>query len=181
MRRLIPLLIVAVALLGCKKENTEKRAESPFIVQEDVTGKPAVDFEYADMDGKRFRLSENRGKVVLMYFWRMKCRECRDQIKPLEKLYERYSGKGLIVVAVGADTMHSAPIYDVQKLLDDSGAKFIRIRDDEGFVSEAFGVMKTPTGYIIDKNGIVASMKTGDIDWTGKEIASLMDTLLQGK
>ena len=154
MKKILVILLLAFVFAGCNKGRDEKA--SPYR-QDLKPGSHAVDFLFKDMDEKPFRLSEEKGKVVVLYFWRMKCEECKVEMMSLESLYKRYKDRGLIVVAVGADTKHSAPIEDVREFLSKSGITYTNLRDDQGFVSEAYNVLKAPQAFVIDKNGAIAA------------------------
>ncbi|MBI5587606.1 MAG: TlpA family protein disulfide reductase [Deltaproteobacteria bacterium] len=174
MRRLALLFMALFIFWGCTNDNSDRKANyNP----DPKVGAKATDFLFRDIDEKPFRLSEHKGHVVLLYFWRMKCRECTDAMDPLELLYRKYKDRGLVVVTVGADTMHSAPIEDVRDFLSRHGISSVTLRDDQGFVSEAYNVLKAPMAFIIDKDGTIVSIKEGKTDWMSHENTSLMESL----
>lgn len=175
MRRLILIILAAFMLAACSKDGEKQEVE---FIPEHRVGAPATDFQYSDMDGKPFRLSEKKGRVVVLYFWRMKCADCKEDMLSLEGLNRKYRDKGLTVVAVGADTMHSAPIGEVREFLAKSAFTFQNIRDDNGYVSEAYDVLKAPKAFVIDKNGNLALIKEGRVDWMGPDITGLVESLL---
>lgn len=63
----------------------------------------APDFTLQDMNGKTIRLSDHKGKVVLIEFWATWCPPCREALPGLEKLHKVYKDKGLVVLAVSMD------------------------------------------------------------------------------
>lgn len=162
---------------GCSKDESKKT--SPYASIEPKVGNPAVDFLYNDMNGAPFRLTEERGHAVIIYFWRMRCKECKQELSSLEALYRAHKDKGLVVVAVDADTMHSGPIEDVTAFISKGGFTFLNLRDDTGYVSEAFAVLRAPMAFIIDKNGVIAAIKTDKTDWTSVESSALIEPLLK--
>ncbi|MBI4949894.1 MAG: TlpA family protein disulfide reductase [Deltaproteobacteria bacterium] len=176
MKKILIIILLAFAFVGCNKVKDDKASPYRQVLK---PGSPAVDFLFKDMDERPFRLSEEKGKVVVLYFWRMKCEECKDEMKTLESLYKRYKDRGLIVVAVGADTMHSAPLSDVREFLSASGITFRNLRDDQGFVSEAYNVLKAPGAFVIDKNGAIAAIMTTKTDWASEENTRLFESLLK--
>lgn len=176
MKKILIMILLAFVFAGCNKGKDEKA--SPYR-QDLKPGSPSVDFLYKDMDEKPFRLSEEKGKVVVLYFWRMKCAECKIEMQSLESLYMRYKDRGIKVVAVGADTMHSAPIEDVREFLSKSGITFTNLRDDQGFVSEAYNVLKAPQTFVIDKNGTIAAVMTTNTDWMSDESIKLFESLFK--
>lgn len=176
MKKFCLALLVFMLLAGCSggKENNEKSK----YVNDLTAGSPAIDFLYRDMDNLPFRLSEHKGQVVLLYFWRMKCEECKIELRALEALHEKFGNKGLVVVAVGADSMHSGSLYDVNKFLEKEGFSFVKIRDEDGFVSEAYRIMQAPEAYVIDKGGNIAHVQKGEADWSGPGMTEMIEKLL---
>lgn len=170
-------ILLAVFIIGCSKtgnDANERFTEGP------KAGGQAVDFLYRDMDNVPFRLSEKKGSVVILYFWRMKCEPCRAELAALQKLYDRYKDRGLVIVSVGADTMHSSPIHEVKELLQKNQVTYVTMRDSEGFVAEAYGVLKAPTAVIIDKSGTIAEIRNTGSDWMGAQTGKLIERLIGG-
>ncbi|MBE7413900.1 MAG: TlpA family protein disulfide reductase [Deltaproteobacteria bacterium] len=176
MKTILLLVLLAFFATACG-ERPGKEGGSPYEPRL-AQGSPAIDFLHKDMDGAQFRLSEEKGRVVILYFWRMKCSECREELKSLDWLRRKYRERGLIVAAIGADSMHSAPLFKVREFLDKEGLRFVNIRDEDGFVAEAYRVMRAPEAYIIGKDGRIALVVKGPSDWTGPETSAFLDKLL---
>jgi len=174
MKRLVLLLFALLFFYGCSNDTSGPK---PNYNPDPKVGDQATDFLFNDMDEKPFRLSEHRGEVVVLYFWRMKCVECKTSMDSLEALNRKFKDRGLLVVTVGADTMHSAPIEDVREFLTSHGISGVALRDDQGFVSEAYNVLRAPKAFIIDRTGTIVSVESGPVDWTSKEKIALMETL----
>ncbi len=179
MRKIFFCFVIAVMLAACSDEGARDKKAASF-ARDLKAGDAAIDFLYKDMDGRPFRLSEQKGKVVILYFWRMKCAECKAEMESLEALNGRFKDRGLVVVAVGADTMHSSPIGDVRDFLKAKGFTFINIRDSEGFVAEAYSIIFTPHTFVIDGNGVVADVKKVKTDWMSPESVGLIESLTDG-
>ena len=180
MKKILTALFAFAVLYGCSGGGqNEDRAKSAYAIDLSV-GSPAVDFLFRDMDNKPFRLSENKGKVVLLYFWRMKCDQCKIELRAINALQKKYKEKGLIVVAVGADSMHSASLYEVRQFFDKEGFSFIKMRDEDGFVAEAYNVMRAPEVYVIGRDGTIAIIQKGMAAWGGPELTGTIEKLLSG-
>lgn len=179
MRKLMAALIAFALLSGCdaRKEDASRSAYKVDLGK----GSPSVDFLFKDMDGKPFRLSENRGKAVLLYFWRMKCEECKEELRALDALQKKYGARGLVAVAIGADSMHSAPLYEVHKFFDKEAFSFVKLRDEDGFVAEAYSVMRAPEAYLIGRDGRIALVQKGKTDWLGPEMTAAIEKILSGE
>ncbi len=176
MKRFFITALISLFLTGCSgDERDAARMYQPEIKE----GKPAPDFLFADMDGRPFRLSEEGGRVVVLFFWRLKCEECVESMPSLEELHRRFKDRGLVVVAVGADSMHSATIYEVSDFIKENNLTFRVLRDEDGFVAEAFRVLRVPVAYIIDKKGLIARIIKGPVDWTDDERTAEIESLLE--
>jgi thiol-disulfide isomerase/thioredoxin len=65
--------------------------------------KAADDFTLPTIQGANFRLVEQRGKLVFINFWATWCPPCREEMPAMERLWQRYQGDGLVMVAVSLD------------------------------------------------------------------------------
>ena len=175
MKKIFLFIAALLFLAGCK--DTGSNNESKFAVNIEAGG-PSVDFLYRDMDNKPFRLSEYKGKVVLLYFWRMKCTDCQNELKAIDALHRKYRDRGFLAVSIGADSMHSARLNKVVEFFDREGFTFVKIRDEDGFVAEAYQVMRAPEAYLIDKEGKIAHVQKGTADWAAPDKAELIEKLL---
>ena len=69
----------------------------------DAKGQPAPEFELKDLAGKNVRLSDYRGKVVLLNFWATWCPPCKEEMPWFVDLQRRYGAQGLQVIGVALD------------------------------------------------------------------------------
>jgi peroxiredoxin/tetratricopeptide (TPR) repeat protein len=110
---------------------------------------PAKDFEVSTLDGRKLKLSDLRGKVVIVSFWATWCVPCREEMPHLVELYNKYKSRGLEIVAVSSD----AP-EDRSKVV--AFAKEYKltfpVATDQGAVL-AYGVNQYPTTNFIDAQG----------------------------
>ena len=76
------------------------------------TGEPAGDFALTTFDGEEFRLSEQRGSVVVVNFWYPSCPPCREEMPAFQEVWEQYQGRNVrfigLFVPQGFDTEESA-------------------------------------------------------------------------
>jgi thiol-disulfide isomerase/thioredoxin len=92
-------------------ERTGRSAGHLGTTRADVEDKVAPDFTLQSIDGKTLRLSDFRGKAVLLNFWATYCAPCRIEMPWLVELQNRYGAEGLQVVGVAMD---DASPYDTE-------------------------------------------------------------------
>ena len=116
-------------------------------------GKMAPDFEEAKIDGKTMKLSDLRGKVVLLDFWASWCGPCRQENPNVVRLYEKYKSKGFTVMSVSLDQDKNKWIAAIEK---DKLAWPNHVSDLKGWGSSAgqkYAVRGIPFTVMIDKDG----------------------------
>ena len=113
-------------------------------------GDMAPDFELEDMDGSTWRLSELRGKVVLLNFWATWCGPCRQEMPHLEKLHRMFSEDGLVLLGVNEESL-----TQVREYLNEEGIIFPNLHTPDGQVFRLYGVNALPTSLIVDRHGRV--------------------------
>jgi thiol-disulfide isomerase/thioredoxin len=114
-------------------------------------GPTITDFSGKTADGKTFRLSDYKGKVVLLNFWATWCGPCIEEMPDLIKLQEKYGEKGFVVVGLSADdTFDDAIQFAKEKSVNYP----ILDKEATGKVSDLVGGVKgLPTSFLLNKEG----------------------------
>jgi peroxiredoxin len=115
-----------------------------------VIGAQAPDFELSDVDGNRVRLSDFKGKPVLLNFWATWCLPCKIEMPVLDDRYGKNRGR-LEVLAINFDE----PKEIVQEFASDLGLSLNVLLDPGGVVQGLYGVRGYPTSFLVDRTGIV--------------------------
>jgi thiol-disulfide isomerase/thioredoxin len=121
--------------------------------------KANLDFTVKDIDGKVVRLSQYKGKVVLVNFWATWCKPCRIEIPTLNALYRDYKDQGFVVLGVSVDSEVPAvkPFARVMKM---SYPVLIGAGHDE--LGNAFGpFLGFPTSVLVKRDGAVCVRTVG--------------------
>lgn len=132
-------------------------------IQSPQVGKPAPDFALETVDGHTLRLSEQRGKPVLINFWATWCGPCLVEMPNIQKIYEKYPGQ-FEVLAVNADESER----EVQKFAEKMNLTFPILLDPGNKVNELFHLRGYPTTFVLDADGIVQVQHIGSL--TEKQI-----------
>ena len=130
----------------------------------------AEDFVLKDTDGKSVRLSDYRGKTVLLYFMATWCPECRGSVPGLKEIYSAYAPKGLVLLMV--DVMESRE--KVAAFSRKYAIPFPILLDEDGKVYRDYGVGGVPVRALIDKTGRI-------ICWNCRSFESLLAKQFEGK
>jgi len=156
---------------------------------------PANEMTLQDLRGKTFSLSSLRGKVVLLNFWKVDCVPCAMEKPVLERIYRKYGGRGLAIVAVNLfDEYNRIRAYKGKggynfTFAFDPG-KLFRVQSQtlaSGMVtnfvvnpgSEAiYEIAGVPTTYVIDRNGRIVGHGVGMINWEKRPMREFLESLL---
>lgn len=136
----------------------------------------APDFTVTRYDGKPVKLSDFRGKVVLLNFWEASCKTCKQEKPGLSELARNASRDELVVVTLAGNDS-----WDIVRAMFPQGTPFDVYLDapqgDEliGPVGAAWGVTGWPETFIIDAKGMIRYHYVSYRDWT----SGIAETCLQ--
>lgn len=127
------------------------------------------------LDGKTAKLSDYRGKVVVLDFWASWCNPCKMSVPDMNKLAKEYAGKGVVVLAVATDTARD----NVDKGIKEFGIEYPVVWDHDSGLQSAFQVSSYPTVVIIDKKGLISRKLQGyDPSQTPVDLRNQIDSVL---
>ena len=154
MKRFLVLLYVILLLILSACQN-DKPASQPQT--------QAPDFTLTSLTGQKIRLSEFRGKVVLLNFWATWCPPCREEVPSLAKLANAMSNSKfqMITVAIDKEGRKAVGEYFLH-----AGVLLTTLLDTDGAVGKIYGITGVPETFIIDKNGLIKKKVIGPIDWS---------------
>ena len=139
-------------------------------------GAIAPDFEKVDKDGNTIRLSDYRGKYVLLDFWGSWCSPCRDSHPHLKEIEAKYRDKGLVVINIATENGSKAREIWLQAIEED-GMTWTQILNNEGKdkcdVVKDYAITAFPTKVLIDGDGKIVVRAVGEsepIDAKLKEV-----------
>jgi peroxiredoxin len=125
----------------------------------------AVDFVLNDFSGKSIRLSDYRGKPVLVNLWASWCPPCRAEMPDLINYYHSHQAEGLVLLAVNSeDNSNSA-----QQFIREKQMPFPVLYDPNGTVERIFRTDGLPSTFLIDRTGALR------FSWTGQISPSILE------
>jgi peroxiredoxin len=139
-------------------------------------GMPApVDFELADLKGRRVRLSDFSGKVVFLTFWTTWCSECRIEMPALEKLYQHLKDRDFAMLAVSLRESESK----VSQYVTREKLNFTTLLDSDGRVGRGYGIHSIPTTILIEQDGAMIGKAIGSRKWDSPAAKALFEYLTE--
>ena len=169
--RIILWMTILIAI-GCGQKERMKEATRPSEIINKMMGtnksnRPdyaikAPDFTLRTVQGELFKLSENRGKVIMLNFWGTWCGPCRREIPDFNKLHAKYQKDGLEIVGV---TLTSGSSKNILKFMNDWDMEYTVLTDIDNnetqIVTSIYGraigrpITGIPTTLIIDQEGYI--------------------------
>ncbi|NWQ43795.1 redoxin domain-containing protein [Bacillus sp. EB106-08-02-XG196] len=155
-------VVVLIALLGVAiVQAMDKKAEPDIASQEAANmgglkvGAKAPDFELKTLAGDTVKLSDLKGKKVMLNFWATWCPPCKAEMPAMEEFHKE-AGDEVVILAVNID-----PHLDVKAFVDENGITFPIPLDAEDKVNETYQVLSIPTTYFIDTKGNIGNKYIG--------------------
>jgi cytochrome c biogenesis protein CcmG/thiol:disulfide interchange protein DsbE len=121
----------------------------------------APSFTVRTVDGRTFRLAENRGNPMVLDFWATWCAPCRASMPHLESIHHRYADDGLIVLGLSVDESDPA---DVRRFAEKLGVRFRIALADEKVLDQYGPIRQIPTTFFINRRGEVVRRTVGYLD-----------------
>lgn len=150
-------------------------SQTPSALAQEVpsAGAPAPGWKLTGLDGKTVKLSDFRGKVVILNFWATWCMPCRVEIPHFVELQKQYGDRGLAIIGVSLD--EQGPEV-VKKFVKQIGMNYLVVTGNEKIVAAYGGIEGIPTTFVIDRKGRIVRGYIGYNDKAvfEKEIQSLL-------
>lgn len=143
-------------------------------------GDRAPDFVLQSVSGQTRKLSNFRGKVVLVNLWATWCPPCIAEMPILDQLSQDYSSRGLVVLGVAGDENTD----DVRDFLSKSPVKFEVLLDPDGAIGTQYGITGYPETFFVDRDGNLRDKYIGSVPHVGRapspEFIKKIEELLGG-
>jgi thiol-disulfide isomerase/thioredoxin len=130
-----------------------------------LSQKPAApDVTFTTLDGKKIRMSELKGKMVLVNFWATDCPGCVKEMPNLVETYQNYKAKGVEIIAVAMPYDPPAQVLNYQQV---KKLPFPVMHDGFSEMTNAFGgVNLVPTTFIYNQHGQRIQKTIGELDFS---------------
>ncbi len=166
---LLAFLLILLLYMSFMDKREEERWHLSSVVEESLKGKvpgeenkklleeatkKLSELKLLTLDGKEVKLSDYKGKVVLVNFWASWCPPCKEEMPIFEKVYQKYNDKNFVILAVNMDTSEGA----LKEFLEKNRYSFpiVRIKGEAGL-----NIPGLPTSYLVDKDSSVKKIRLG--------------------
>lgn len=171
---LVVVVLIAIALTNFMKSkiaDDEKIDTSSTQVSSTVenesglkVGQTAPDFTLMTLDGKEAKLSDYRGKKVILNFWATWCPPCKAEIPHMEKYYKKSAKDDNVeILAVNLKKSDKDEDY-IKNFVKSYDMTYPVLLDTDGEQQEQYQIVTIPTTYFIDTKGKIQTTITGPMD-----------------
>lgn len=178
----IVLASVAVFLFARTGVDAEaRRACTPLCaLRPDYAGQDrrAPDFDLPAVGGGRLRLSDHRGRVVVLNFWTKTCRPCLEELPSLATLAAATRGRAdVVVLTVSTDESAEDAAATLRSVLGAEPAFATGIDPEGAIVTGKYGTKLYPETWIVDARGVIRARFDGPRDWSSAVVVDLVESV----
>ncbi len=166
MKKLITIFVILIAVLAgaliAYKIIPQRKVipESPALTQ---TVDEAADFTYYDFDGKEMKLSDLKGKSVVVNFWATWCYYCGVEMPHFQTAFEKY-GEDVVFLMIDLTDNQSETPAAGKAFIEDAGYTFPVFYDLQGSAARAYNVISIPMTLFINSKGELVEQRIGAMD-----------------
>jgi len=155
---LIIVLVLSVCIFSGDRNGNKNKVTGTDNVIVKLDGDKAPDFSLKSVDGKTIKLSDYKGKVVIIDFWATWCGPCRRGIPDLVSIQKEFKND-LVIIGISLDAEKT--IKDVPGFVKSYDINYPIVYGDEKVVMAYGGIQSIPTAFVIDKKGNVVDRHIG--------------------
>jgi cytochrome c biogenesis protein CcmG/thiol:disulfide interchange protein DsbE len=155
----LAILLVIGGLLGLFAFGLTR---NPRAIPSPLVSRPAPDFTLTTFDGKTFRLSEQRGKIVVINFWASWCYPaCYEEAPVLEATWRAFKEKDVVVVGINIQDKKEDALQFIRRF----DLTFPNGPDPDGKITIDYGIYGVPETFIIGRDGTIVFKQAGAVGW----------------
>jgi peroxiredoxin len=169
-------IAIVAAMLGVGNVALRERAVVP------LPGHRAPDFKATRIGGESVRLSDLRGKIVVLNIWATWCKPCEEEAPSLERLYRGIKkgplGSDFEILAVSIDARSRDAVLPFQQKFK---LTFPILFDPDGRVSSIYQTTGVPETFVIDREGTIREKVVGPREWDRPDMVRWFSDVIRAK
>ncbi len=158
---MLVIFTVTVMLWVGRQAATNRAASGLPLTSHSLKGALAPDFELKSLDGKTVRLSDYRGKAVLLNFWATWCPPCKIEMPWFVDLQKQYGEQGLQVIGIAMDDDAEKDSSKIAAFAKEMNLNYVVLLGNDKVGDAYGGVDGLPTTFYIGRDGRVLSAVSG--------------------
>jgi len=142
--------------------------------------RPAPDFALPGLNGETVRLSDYRGKIVLVNFWGSWCQPCKEETPALQATYQKLRDQGLVIIGVDLRSQERPGAEgdaNVRDFVQTYGVTYPTALDVSGDTARAFRIYPIPTSFFVDPTGMIRYVAVSKV--SGADVEAIFTKLKQ--
>jgi peroxiredoxin len=155
------VLTVSVMLLVGRKAARDRAASGQPLTGRSLQGAAAPDFELKSIDGKTVRLSDYKGKAVLLNFWATWCPPCKIEMPWFVDLQKQYADQGLQVIGIAMDDDAEKESARIAAFAKEMNLNYVVLLGNDRVGDAYGGVEGLPTTFYIGRDGRIVNAVSG--------------------
>lgn len=174
------IFVATIALYGFMKleESKTRAGQGPMTtkVLDKLESEGAIDFEAQDINGKTIKLSQFKGKAIILSFWASWCDPCVEEFPSMLKLINKFKGE-IVMVAVSADYN----MKDIKKFLKVFKAKsphLYVVWDEDKSIASKYSIQALPESFVFKPDFMLSRKISGSEDWATEDAFDYFSKML---
>ena len=155
---IVVVVVAAMIYTGAYKSRQQAPLGPDVAVQGNLTGQMAPDFELKTLDGRTVKLSDYRGKAVLLNFWATWCGPCKIEMPWFVEFKNKYAAEGFEILGV---TTEETKNESIQRFADEMGVNYVVLRGTQAMEQQYGGVLGLPQSFYIGRDGRIVEQAAG--------------------
>ncbi|MCP4009305.1 MAG: TlpA family protein disulfide reductase [Proteobacteria bacterium] len=136
---------------------------------------PAEEFSLIDLDEKIHKLSDYKGKPLIVNFWATWCPPCRAEMPSMERAWQKIESEGIAMIGINV----GEDFEQVFSFTADIDVSFPLLLDLDGQVTGSWPIQGLPTTYILDPDGKMVYRMIGSREWDDEDLLDAVRDLRQ--
>ncbi|MGD0693812.1 MAG: redoxin domain-containing protein [Terriglobia bacterium] len=131
-------------------------ARDCFHIKRFRIGDPAPELALTDLGGRQFKLSDSRGRIVVLEFWASWCQPCQEELAAIQRMHDELASKGVVFLGIDDESPET-----VKSFATGQGYNFPMLLDMDQTAHELYDIRWVPITVVIDRKGKIAARYVG--------------------